>query len=302
MITKIELHNFQSHKNTVLEFDKGINSICGESDNGKSAVIRAIRWVLENRPSGIDSLNSNWNDKFKNPMSVKIYTEKGYCERIRSKDRNGYDISTNGEIKHLDAIGKDVPSEVTEFFNFSDVNVQYQFDQPYMLSMSGGKSSEYLNKIVHLDSIDDCMTVADSDKRKLSSEQKIVENDIKSLEEKVEREKWVEHASKYIAKIDEFDENIKKNENQVALLQDSITKYKGYCSEIKDVSEQKKLIDEIESVEIQDTSDLQNQISRWKIENQTWRECIKLKKQLNAQLPDTCPYCNQPLNKDCLCS
>ena len=99
MITKIEIKNFQSHKNTVLEFDKGVNVICGESDNGKSAVIRAIRWVVENYPQGTDKINSNWNEDFKEPLSVKLYTEKGYVERIRDKKRNGYNICKNGEKK-----------------------------------------------------------------------------------------------------------------------------------------------------------------------------------------------------------
>ena len=75
MITKIEIKNFQSHKDTMIDFDKGINSICGESDNGKTAIIRAIRWVIENRPLGTDKLNSFWNKDFKEEMSVKLYTE-----------------------------------------------------------------------------------------------------------------------------------------------------------------------------------------------------------------------------------
>ena len=64
MFTRLEIKNFQSHKNTTIDFDKNINSICGETDNGKSAVIRAIKWIVENRPLSIESSNSYWNEKF----------------------------------------------------------------------------------------------------------------------------------------------------------------------------------------------------------------------------------------------
>ena len=148
-----------------------MNVICGESDNGKSAVIRAIRWVVENQPQGTDKINSNWNENLKEPLSVKLYTDKGYVERIRDKTRNGYNICKTGEqIVKLDAIGKGVPKEVTEFLNVSDVNFQFQMDPPYLLSKTPGQASEYLNEIVHLDSIDKIMSIADSDKRQLENQ------------------------------------------------------------------------------------------------------------------------------------
>ena len=167
MFTKIEIKNFQSHKDTMIDFDKGINSICGESDNGKTAIIRAIRWVIENRPLGTDKLNSFWNKDFKEEMSVKLYTENGWVQRIRTKDRNGYTICTDGTPVELSAVGTDVPQEVKDFLKVNDINFQYQFDSPYLISMSSGEASKYLNNIIHLDSIDSMMSVAEGNKREV---------------------------------------------------------------------------------------------------------------------------------------
>ena len=338
MIKRIELNNFQAHKHTVIDFDQGINAITGESDNGKTAVIRGIRWVLENRPSGIDVLNSNWNEKFKEPMSVKIYTEKGWVERIRSKDRNGYTICINDHEKELSAVGKDVPPEVTEFFNFTDVNTQYQFDPPYLLSMTGGKASEYLNQIIHLDSIDLCLSAADSDKRSLSSEQKVVEADISKLEMKIDMDSWIDEADELLTKIKKYDSILSESQMNyndlseqieryhryekeivdVSAAKDLITKiesielydttelesqihsYKHFQSQIVDVSEQKKLVDEIESIQLTDTRELEKQCFDWKNYNNVVRENIRLKKELTKQLPDICPYCHQPLKQGCV--
>jgi exonuclease SbcC len=51
-IKKLSLRNFQSHRETDLEFSPGLNIIVGPSDQGKSAIIRALRWLFYNEPRG----------------------------------------------------------------------------------------------------------------------------------------------------------------------------------------------------------------------------------------------------------
>lgn len=337
MITKIEIKNFQSHKNTVLEFDKGVNVICGESDNGKSAVIRAIRWVVENQPQGIEKINSNWNENFKEPLSVKLYTEKGYVERIRDKKRNGYNICKNGEKEIvLDAIGKGVPKEVTDFLNVSDVNFQFQLDPPYLLSKSSGEASKYLNEIVHLDSIDKIMSIADSDKRQLSSEQKIVESDIKKLEEELKNTEWIDEADnlcKRTEKLYEIVSNLNDKQNELEFqinsynelesskidltehnklikeieditipdtkeLEDSISNYDLYGSQIVDLNEAKKLVIDIDSIIIQDTKELEDSISQYSELSNNVQQYEKELVELRDCLPSICPLCGNELDKE----
>ena len=52
MIKEINIKNFQSHDNTNLILDSGVNVIVGSSDSGKSAIIRALRWVTSCVPRG----------------------------------------------------------------------------------------------------------------------------------------------------------------------------------------------------------------------------------------------------------
>lgn len=49
---KLRIQNFQAHKDTTIEFDR-IATIVGPSDIGKSAVLRALKWVAKNEPKGI---------------------------------------------------------------------------------------------------------------------------------------------------------------------------------------------------------------------------------------------------------
>jgi exonuclease SbcC len=62
MIQSIVLRNFQAHKNTEISLDKGITAIVGSSDSGKTSILRAFYWVLQNKPSGIQMV-SYWNRK-----------------------------------------------------------------------------------------------------------------------------------------------------------------------------------------------------------------------------------------------
>lgn len=302
MITKIEIKNFQSHKNTVLEFDKGVNVICGESDNGKSAVIRAIRWVVENQPQGTEKINSNWNEDFKEPLSVKLYTEKGYVERIRDKKRNGYNICKNGEKEIvLDAIGKGVPKEVTDFLNVSDVNFQFQLDPPYLLTKSAGEASKYLNEIVHLDSIDKIMSIADSDKRQLSSEQKIVESDIKKLEEELKNTEWIDEAERLYTRVSKYDEHISSSNDELIGLNEQISEHESL--KIVDLTKQKELVEKIESISVPDISELDEDIKEYELRNEEVLKLNKEREELKARMPAICPYCGNPIiDGEILCS
>ena len=55
-LKRVRLENFQSHKNSIIDFDRGLNVIVGPSDSGKSAIIRAIKWALYNETSVSPSL------------------------------------------------------------------------------------------------------------------------------------------------------------------------------------------------------------------------------------------------------
>ncbi|WP_035425703.1 AAA family ATPase, partial [Halalkalibacterium ligniniphilum] len=53
-INTVRLENFQSHLDTSIDFSTGLNVIVGQSDSGKTSILRAIRWVLYNQPRGTD--------------------------------------------------------------------------------------------------------------------------------------------------------------------------------------------------------------------------------------------------------
>ncbi len=146
MLTKVEIQNFQSHKHTEMEFFPGTNVIIGKSDAGKSAVFRAINWVISNRPLG-DSYRSEWGGDTR----VVLHTSEGSTiSRTRSATKNEYSI--NG--LPLKAFGSEVPEDVSAVLRMDAANIQAQMDIPFLLAASPGEAARMLNRAASLDDID----------------------------------------------------------------------------------------------------------------------------------------------------
>lgn len=155
MIKAVELWNFQSHKHSRVEFHKGVNAIVGLSDSGKTAILRALNWAINNFPTG-DEFQSWWGGDTR----VTIELENGVSvSRIRTKSDNRYELCTNTDavdecVEVFRAFGQDVPEEIKKAFNLNNINLQHQMDGPFLLANSPGDVARILNKVVNLDVID----------------------------------------------------------------------------------------------------------------------------------------------------
>jgi exonuclease SbcC len=146
MIQSLTLANIQNHTSTKLHFSPGVNYITGPSDNGKTTVVRAIRWVAFNRPAG-DVLIQTGSEG----GSVIIQLDRR-CRIVREKNKkvNGYRINR----ETYKAIALNVPEEISKALNMNDINIQGQFDNFFLLQDTPGSVSQKFNAIVGLDLID----------------------------------------------------------------------------------------------------------------------------------------------------
>jgi len=46
-ISQVELTNFRKYKNKLIKLNKGLNVFLGENNSGKTAVIDAVRYVID---------------------------------------------------------------------------------------------------------------------------------------------------------------------------------------------------------------------------------------------------------------
>lgn len=164
MIKSIAMKNFQSHKDTTVIFCDGINAIVGLSDSGKTSILRAIDWVVNNKPSGEEFISS-WSDE----TSVAITLDNGVVvKRGRTPSDNYYMI--NDEI--FRAFGVHVPVEIKNVMNMEQINIEKQLDPPFLLGSSPGEVAQILNQIVDLGGIDHAISNIRKEKMKADQEHK----------------------------------------------------------------------------------------------------------------------------------
>lgn len=142
MIKKLEINNFQGHRKSVLNLHEGVNVIKGSSHGGKTAIIRALSWVFLNRPRGVQF--KSWGASKKDAVKVKVTLDNSVIIRKRDNSFNGYVLPST----KLNAVGADVPEEVTNLTQMDSLNIQMQHDSYFMLQDTPGNVAKMLNEAV----------------------------------------------------------------------------------------------------------------------------------------------------------
>ncbi|MCK5601369.1 AAA family ATPase, partial [Candidatus Pacearchaeota archaeon] len=190
MIKNLHIENFQSHKDTGIQFQPGVNVIIGGSDKGKSAIIRALNWVCNNKPIG-NAFMSNWGGE------TIVTLDK--VKRRRTKSKNEYYLAPI-ETPLL-AFKNDPPLEILNYFNMGDINWQHQHDSSFLLSSSDGEVARMLNKTVDLTIIDTSHANINKAITAANTDKKYCEANIKDIEIKLEDFDEVEAMQKAVKKV-----------------------------------------------------------------------------------------------------
>ena len=209
-IDRLVLRNFQAHKSTELEFCPGVNAIIGESDEGKTSIIRALYWASQNKPSG-----GNFISDFskRGECSSTIVVDGNEITRFKNKSKNEYRIN-NQPFKALGKSG--VPDEVKNILQLDELNFQNQMDSPFLLSQNGGEVARYLNDIVNLN-------VIDESSKRINKKLNDCNRDIVHLNElilNIRGEKaeyhWLDQAEKELLQLEKEQNNyLTKNADQI---------------------------------------------------------------------------------------
>lgn len=156
MIRGIKLVGFQSHVDTSINLTEGLNVITGPSDSGKTAVIRAVRWLALNEPQGDAVVNQSVGY-----AQVTIITDTGVVTKVRNKGKVRYEINIDGENISYDK--SEIPQEVYRILginktSFGDVEVvlpfAFQLDAPFLISSPASFGGKVLGKICNADTVE----------------------------------------------------------------------------------------------------------------------------------------------------
>ena len=188
MIKSIEIWDFESHEHTLLaDLSAGFNLIFGESNAGKTSILRAVKLVAYNE---FDPKSVRVGQK---SCSVQVITDKG---RVKvTKPSNEWEIEPNGKpTEYYEKIGKNILPEAAEIIGMSmvqlgdiemPVNVMNQLEGHFMLSelngkvASGSARAQIIDEISGLSGIEGVIKEVSLDNHRWG-------RDVKQTEERIE--------------------------------------------------------------------------------------------------------------------
>lgn len=171
---RLEIKNFQSIKEAQLEF-RGFTVICGKSNLGKSALLRAVESVLFNE----------WQKCYQrtNTAKTEISFSKGADFKVsttKSKNDNSFVVND----KSIDKIGKDAP-ELPLNFN-RELNISTQLEPLFMVAYKDTENTKILNRMFNIDRLETAQSLCSTDLRKQKQDATRVKEALEAKQKEVE--------------------------------------------------------------------------------------------------------------------
>ncbi|SFJ24971.1 AAA family ATPase [Thermoflavimicrobium dichotomicum] len=189
---KLVIENFQSHVRTEIDFVPGLNVFVGPSDSGKSAILRALRWVLFNIPRGFDFKRTG-ADRCQVTLTLADGTQ---IVRVRSNSVNRYIlVNPEGKEQVFEGFGNSVPQEVLDAHQMKPLKLDQkwemivhfgsQLDGPFLLSESNIAKAKIIGSISGAQIIDRALKGTAQDRKHLSRQMKQLEEQVAQLEQEL---------------------------------------------------------------------------------------------------------------------
>lgn len=191
--TKLTIENFQSHENTVIELSPGVTVLVGESDRGKSAVIRALRWLFTGEPKGAGFVRAG-----ETRCKVRLDYDTGdYVERIKLPRDNVYFCNDSA----YRGFGNTPPLEIQEITGVAKsevageplcANIAGQHDPPFLLGMPGTAKAQIIGTLGGADVFDAALRGTMTDAARARRDAARLEEEIGALNIEIAGLAWVE--------------------------------------------------------------------------------------------------------------
>lgn len=231
-IKSIELQNFQSHAKTIIEpAGPGfLTVITGPSDSGKTAIIRALKWLLYNQPQGAEFTRTGAS-----MVRVAVDYAGGITvARERTKATNRYKIVRPGTGENgpevFEGFGNAVPLEVQEVTGIRPIkiadqelllNLSEQLDPPFLgqKSTTAPARAKILGKLAGTEEIDVAGAGVGKDLYRRGQDEKRLASEIEELEKRIGEYAWIEELAERIAELEQLLDGIKERQKLLVTLE-----------------------------------------------------------------------------------
>lgn len=303
MIRSLTIRNFQAHRRLKIRLDKWVTTIVGPSDVGKSAVVRALRWLSLNRPQGMGFVRHGTK-----AASVTVRTHGRTVRRTRGDASNTYTLGGKGKHLRLQAFGSGVPTEVQDLLKVSELNFQRQHDAPFWFSLSPGEVSKQLNDIINLRKIDTTLAHINARLRKSVATHGVCKDRLHQYREK--RRGLVAYKE-----ADRVFQSIERDQRQLQDAKDTHDEVLGVCSRVVELRRRfrgiKQVLPKMEvllkmanecEVALDAVEQMSDAIENVARASQSYDSYIArrnvLSRDVRRAIGEVCPLCQQPVSRD----
>jgi len=251
MIRRIILKNFMSHEETVIELADGVTVLTGPNNTGKSAVVEALRCIVENPPSKelirhgaqkaevaveLDSGETIvWERTYTYPLYKII---KGNIEESYKKIGSGRDSVPDDTVNAL----RISPIETGDN---EQVNVHIAPQKDPIFIPSGSKAASFFaasteaHYLVQMQQKLKAKTDAKKERKKQ------IEQEQQKLKKLIEIYSPLDSIEEDFKQVDELEKEVKTLEERIPSLSNDIEKLESIISEIEILSAQKDLLEDL---------------------------------------------------------
>jgi exonuclease SbcC len=152
------LQGFQSHVASHFKLGPGLNVITGPTDSGKTALIRAIRWLAFE-----DQTKPNYVNQTVGSIEVTVVMDDGAAVTKRRKGtKTSYEIILPGQPPTIFEKAE-IPEEVTKILGLAaqkfgvletQLNFSYQLEEPFLISKPASNGAMILGKLAGTEVVD----------------------------------------------------------------------------------------------------------------------------------------------------
>ena len=216
---RLIVENFQAHAHTAIETAPcgKLTVITGSSDSGKTAILRALKWLLLNDPQGTDYIRVGASF-----ARVTAEFESGHTViRERTKATNRYKIITPGasEPQIFEGFGNGVPFEVSEITGIRPVqigdltlnlNFADQLQGPFLgSSISSGARAKVLGKLAGTEEIDHAGKTLGTDLYRRNQDEKRLMGELVRLDEDIVKYDYLPAMAERISELEQLAARVK---------------------------------------------------------------------------------------------
>jgi exonuclease SbcC len=259
-LVELRIQQYQSHLDSTIKFNDGLNIIVGPSDSGKSSIIRALKKLIRDTPAGKGFIT---NGKTECEISL-VFEFEGQLHKVVRKitsSKNLYYLDT----KEFGGFGREIPLEVQTALDMSlldlengdyvDLHFTSQHDHPFLLGDAASHRSRVLGRLTGLHVLDKAIVNCNSQVKQVSQRRdalkdskKELDRELASLPDVVELEEELQLRTTSLTKIKKSATELVKLQSLKSQLVSIVSQGKAVLDELAKIPSNIPTTDEVSPI------------------------------------------------------